>query len=438
MIIVIETAIMLAYMINSILGIGVMLAVLMWKLMFSKKGGSIYQSFELMIMALPLAYIGIAGPTMHQLFSWYHLFLIAFFIKIIVRYSGRIPFSVSAMIPIMIMLFCLLLNLLWAKDIPGALTEIAQMMIMVIPLAVVHSVRDRFLISRDEAYQLLGEYVDVCTATAIVMLMQYVMYYYAHRQIGMILFSGNNRVQFYALFKGASILPIYMGIGVIFLFIECLEKRITIAIIAKMAIIFLASTLNSSRTALLSMMIVMVFICIKYFMYAPSLKGLSIAVIGFTGFYYAIDYITRIRNKLSNFLDANGRIETWRNGIRIWSVNAKNIILGEGFTGGRWEGITKPHNLIIQTMAQCGIIITIAVMVMIGKYLIDNRKNPYVFIPFYLILSGMMVTDFYANAFTTVAFMLVDLYCEPENSRRRISSKSANRTMLRQKEAKSI
>ena len=173
-------------------------------------------------------------------------------------------------------------------------------------------------------------------------------------------------------------------------------------------------------------------------MYAPSIKGLSIAVIGFTGFYYAINYITKLRSKLSSFLDANGRIETWKNGIRIWSANTKNIILGEGFSGGRWEGITKPHNMIIQTMSQCGIIVTITVVAMLGKYLIDNRRNPYIYIPIYIILSGMMVTDFYANAFTTIAFMLVDIYCEPDLLKNRLSSESAHRAMLHQKEVNSI
>lgn len=410
MIIVIETAIIIAYMMNSILGMALMLVYSVGKLFFIKQGDSIIRIFELMIMSLPMAYIGIIGPSMHQLFSWYNFFLVIFLIKILRRFSTKLPMTKSAMLSVMILMICMFTNLIWAHDLGESLAEIAQIFVMIIPIMIVHLLRNRFPISNDSVYQLICLYVDVCVGTAIAMLMQYVFYYYLQRQIGLIHFSGGNRVQFYGLFRGASILPIFIGVGMVFLFIECFEKKVTVVRLAKIGIIFLASMLNTSRTALFTLMIVLFCICLKYLIKRPSFRGFFIIILGFSGFYYAIDYITTLRNKLTGFLDANGRNVTWDNGIRIWGTNLKNILLGEGFSGGRWEGITKPHNLVIQSLSQCGIIVTFLVMAMLVKYVYDNRKSPYIYLPLFILLSGMLVTDFYANAFTTVIFMIVDLY----------------------------
>lgn len=410
MLTVIEAAIVIAYMINSMLGMTLMAVYSIGKLLFSKKGDSIYRSFELMIMSLPMAYIGIAGPSMHQLLSWYNVFLVIFLVKIIIHFSRKVPFTKSAVISILVMLGCFFANMFWASDLGGTLAEIAQILVMMIPIIIVHTSRANFPIEREGAYELLRKYVDVCVATAIAMLVQYAMYYFLHRQIGIIHFTGMRRVQFYGLFRGASILPIYMGIGIVFLFIECFDKRINIERLIKIFIIFAAVVLNTSRTGLFTLMVVLAMVCIKYLAKRPSFKGIFIALLGFVGAVYAVNYITTLRSGLSGFLDANGRITTWENGIRIFGSSIKNILLGEGFSGGMWTGITKPHNLIIQTLAQCGIIVTAIVLVMLARYILENIKNPYVFMGIYIILSAMLVTDFYANAFTTVIFMLIDIY----------------------------
>ena len=174
--------------------------------------------------------------------------------------------------------------------------------------------------------------------------------------------------------------------------------------------------LNTSRTGLFSVSILVGLVCIKYLVMRPSFKGVFLTIIGVIGAYYAVNYITRLRNGLSGFLDANGRFQTWRNGIRIWSDNIKSILFGEGFAGDKWIGIAKPHNFIIQTLAQCGFIVTLIIVILLAKYIKDNWRSPYIFLILSVILSGMLVTDFYANAFTTVIFILVDMYTTSEHS----------------------
>ena len=410
MMILVATIIILAYMINNLFGLGMMFVYVFTKFAMAKRGTMIQTSLSLMIMALPMAYIGFAGTTMHQVFSWYNMFLVLFIFVVIASFAMWIPIKKLATSLIVTVVFCLFINMIWTNNISGSLVEIAQLLVMVIPILIIHTLRDKLDITHDTVCSLIGNYVDVCVATAIAMLAQYVMYYIFGMRIGIIHFTGGGRVAFYALFRGASILPVYMGIGIVYLFIECFEKKVTRGNLIKMVIIFMAVVLNTSRTGLFALMAVMVLISIKYIIKAPSAKGIFISILGFVGAYFAINYITTLRSKLTSFLDANGRIATWNNGIKIWLANIKNFFLGEGFTGERWDGVTKPHNMVIQTLAQCGIIVAVILTCMMIKYLVDHRRNPYVFIPMYIILAGMFVTDFYANAFTTVILILLDLY----------------------------
>jgi len=404
-----EIVIIVAYFFNGTAGMLAMLTYSIAVLLFSQKT-MLHKLLELMAVSLPMAYIGIGGIAVHQFYSWYNLFLLLFLFTFIWTCSFKLPFKIYSVAALFFIMFCLLVNVIWTESTYETFTEIAQVFVMILPLSIIHAARSSFPISKEEVYGLIYRYVDFCIATAACMLLQYLLYSIFKRQVGIINFTGNGRISCYCLFKGASILPIYMGIGIIFLYLECFEKRITLDKLIKIGIIFSAVVLNSSRTALLMLTVVLIVVTWRYLRRAPSFKGFLIAALGFATHYLAINFITARRGRLAGFLDANGRMETWINGIDIWLVNIKNFFFGEGFSGERWIGISKPHNLIIQTLSQCGVLITVVVMAMIVKYLTDNRQNIYRYIPWYILLSGMLVTDFYANAFTTVIFMLVDLY----------------------------
>ena len=417
MVIALATLIIICYMINSLLGLGfaLMSCYAIYKLYISKSNSLTYRLFELMIMALPMAYIGIGGMDMHQLFSWYNIFLIFFIINLLRIFDLEFPLSRGSYFSLFFILVCFCLNMFWTTDVFHSFVEVAQVFIMLVPIVIIHSSRHNSFITNDEAYQLIYRYTNICVATAIAMLVQFCFYFFAHQEIGIVHFTGGGRVAYFALFRGASILPIYMGIGIIFLFIECLDKQIKFERLAKIGFIFGAVVLNTSRTALFMIMFVLAMVCMKYLVKRFSIKGVFMTVLGFVLIYLGIDYILTLRSGLSSFVDPAGRMLTYENGMRIWLVNFKNFLLGEGFYADRWIGITKPHNVIIQTLAQNGFIVATIVFFMIVNYLWDNRNNPYIFLVLFVIATGMLVTDFYANAFTTVIFMLVDLYCSSKH-----------------------
>lgn len=409
MIILVETLIILAYYFSNILGVTFMLVVVIWKLFF-QKGKNISKFLELMIMALPMAYIGIAGITMHQLFSWYNVFLACFLIMVLHNYSWKIPIHHIAAVQLIIIFFLLFLNLPYSDDIKKTFVEIAQIFVMLIPIVMFHFVKISLQVEKAEVQKLISIYVNVCIATAIAMLVQYMLYFFAHIKVGVIDTFGSGRVCCQCLFKGASILPIFMGIGMVILFLDMLDARTTISCILEMAVIFLAVVLNSSRTALFMLIVVLAFVCIRQLIKRPGIKPLVITLVGFFVAIGGIHYIISLRSGLNGFLDANGRVETWINSMNIWLADIKNFLIGGGLADDVQMGSAKSHNFPIQTLAQCGLIISLIVFTMIFVYLWHNRKNRYKYAIWFVLLSGFLVTDFYANAFTTVIFILVDLY----------------------------
>lgn len=409
MTILLSTIIILTYMINGYAGLVLMVGILLWNIVI-KNDYSVSNLLHYIVLCLPFSYIGITGTSMHQLYSWYNLLLVILVGTFIYKDNWKVNISRGAAIALVIVVFLLNLNLLWSNGLGKDIQEIIQILVMLIPLLLFHGERNQINLSKSSAEKLIVEYGEVCTATAISMLIQYILYITTHRVIGIIHFTGGGRTQCYVLFKGASILPIFMGVGLIMYFIHIMESSYDLKSLVNMVLIFAAMVLNSSRTGMLMALVVAGLICFVKILESPSIGKILVTVAGIAGAYYGVNYMTSKRASLDGFLDANGRTTTWINGLKIWTHDLKNFLIGEGFSGGMWNGITKTHNFAIQTVAQCGVIVGVIILGLFVVYFLRNKNNKYVYLPLFIVLSGMLVTDFYANAFTTIIFILVDIY----------------------------
>ncbi len=384
------------------------MSTLILEIILMEKDKIIVKLMKLMIASLPMSYIGLLGMSMVQIFSWYNIFLFVFMCYILNRFKS---ITKKSLVPLIIILPILIIQNIWNGNLIECFTEIIQVVIMLFPLTIIFNNKDKILISKDDIKQLLNTYANVCIATAIAMLIQFFLFYYANIQIGYFNFGGANRVSCFCLFKGASILPIFMGIGFLILLIDILDNNITLLKVIKISTVLLAMVLNTSRSALVMVFIITAIILVKQFYKKVSLKTIIIGATIFMGVFIGMNYIITLRSNLDGILDANGRLETIVGGIEIWTANIKNFILGIGFSSSIWkEGLVKPHNILIQTLSQCGIVVTLCIIICFKNYFYENRNNKYKYLPWFILLSFMLVTDFYANAFITVIFILVDWY----------------------------
>ena len=406
MLLISEILIIIAYLFNGYLGFALMGVTTIFTL-FSKKEKNIYlKLLDLLIRSLPMSFIGVLGTSMHQIFSWYNLFMLIFLCLIIFK-GNKFMISKNNAVLLVISFLLLLTTSILSSSFTESIIEVIQILIMLVPIMLLSDNVEKLNISAKKAKKLFKKYFIVCVATAIGMIAQYLIYFRLHRITGFINFAGGGRVSCFCLFKGASVLSIFMGIGFLIVLIDILQNKISFSKIISMLIIFVAMILNTSRSAVAILIIISAIIILRQSSKKLSMKTFLIAILLMLGAFIGVNYIISLRSNLTGFLDANGRYETWINGIHIWLSSVKNIIFGGGLSSSLFQSFAKPHNMIFQTLAQCGIIFTIVCIFLFAKFLIKNRKKDSILLAYFVILSGMLVTDFYANAFTTILFCLI-------------------------------
>ena len=364
-----------------------------------------YKTMLFLIASLPFSFIGIGGMEMPHILSWYNVFLVVF----IILNFRNFRLSNSALVAVLVIFVCLMIASLWAIDLAKAWVEITQILVMLVPTVVVFCSRKKFPLNGHEINQLFTVYAHVAFCTAVGMIIQYYFVYFRGADMGMLNIAGGGRISCNALFRGASILPIYMGSGLVVLFMKSFFKKSYIEYL-EIVVIFSAMILNTSRTGVFALFCVIGYIMFIRLTRSFSIKTILLFIALAVLAYYGLEYLMSTRSNLGSFTEDNGREETYINGINIWLHSSRNFFFGEGFTGGMWDGITKTHNFVIQTLAQNGIIVASIVFILILKFVKSTQKSPLKYVIWFILLSCLLVTDIYANAFTSVAFILVSLH----------------------------
>ena len=225
------------------------------------------------------------------------------------------------------------------------------------------------------------------------------------------------------LFKGESIFPIFIGIGALMLLYDFMYNKVEKLSVIKLCMIIIAMILSNSRAGIVSFFVVAGYMIIRYIYKKKNLLSLCLAIVGIFAAYKIIDYITASRN-LSGIMNLNGRKESYIMGLQVWKSSIKNVILGDGFTRYVYKGVETPHNMVIQLLAQCGVIVAVLIVAGIIAFYIKNRKSQEKYLIIYIVVANMMVTDFYANAFTTVVFIMIAF---TSNYKKIITSKIVNK-----------
>lgn len=405
MLYILEFATILAYMINGKVGMLFMVAtIIVAELKSFPKGLTI---FRLLILSLPLAAIGVGGIEMHQVLSWYNLFLLILMYQLLV--SAKIKKGCIVFLSAIIV--CLLGTTMCSNNISEALIECIQIIMMVAPIALLYKSDSVHQYKQNEIKGLMDLYATVSFLSAIALIVQFVAFKYAATSIGIIEHS-NRRVSYFLLFRGPSI-PIYLGTGLMKYLYDMLYKKIYLKSLAVSIVICIAIVLNSSRSGVFAVLVVagysvLMFTTKKIVQGKLSLKPIIVTVgVCLVGFF-GISYVLRLRS--ISFFDDNGRFELMKQGIQIWLHDPINFVFGEGFSGGLWNEGLSPHNMIIQTISECGLAFALIVFLGLLRYVTKNYRSPYFECVLFTLVYGMLVTEFYVNSFTTIIFILVNMY----------------------------
>lgn len=416
MLILYETLVIILYLLNGYAGAMAMLLLVGYLLLLDRTS-PLLKCVKFLTFSLPLSFIGILGQETTHMFSWYNIALICFLLRLIFEKRIDIKSVNKNRCALFILLFgCLCFNLIFSENRQKELIEIIQVALMIVPIILVYGIRKKPLFSTKTVEGLYDKYVDVCCATALGMLFQYCMVKVFGVHLGFFNYGGGGRVSFFLLFRGASILPVFLGTGAVILVVRFIYVKARVVYMLKMFLIFLAMVLESSRTGIISFILISAVICLLALRKHTNTRVLVIIIMGGIGAMFAVNYILSARAGLNGIFDNNGRFQTWLDGLRIWISSPKNILLGEGFVEGRWNGVTKPHNFLIQTISQNGIIVFMIIGGWMCKFLVLTNNLTYKYVVWFLLLTGMLLTDFYANPFTTVSFILLEFFLQDQRS----------------------
>ena len=399
--IILEIIIILAYFLN--VRIGALLFLLFSiATLRDKKYPFFDRIVKILIFSLPLSYISVLGESLPHALSWYNIFLFVFLIYLCIKAGHKVVRKVASISAIFVAL--LGISILGTIDFYKSIIEVTQIMLMVVPLLVVYKSK----INAKNIKNLSNCYRDVCVSTAICMLIQLIAFNHFDTILGTVNLYAQ-RVSCSVLFTGASILPIFIGVGLVISLIDATMGVDRMFNVLCATIMLSSVVLNTSRSALFALIITVFYILFSHLRrLKKKIDGrllLFIALLLVVGVVY--QSVTRIG--LSSFLDDNGRYETWANGYNIWTSSIKNFLFGGGFASNEWNDAVLPHNMLIQSLAQTGLIFTLSMIIALAKYMKENRNKPHFPVIIFLLLSGMLVTDFYANAFITIAFIYVQL-----------------------------
>lgn len=410
MLFILQVGVITAYLFNGIAGFA--LSLIMYLSVWIKKSDSImYKLITSLIISVPLYNIGILGMDMTHIFSWYIIFLTCIIIYILIlQLNGKCKCSLISIISMMLLILLIAINFRLDYNASTGINDFIQFIVMVISMIEIYQLKylEKNILNRDELLKMKKNIICTVLATSLTVIIQYILYKILNINVGYItVFSG--RIIFNLLYKGQSVLSIFLGIGIILGILEIFYnngKRINIIKnIALISISTLAILMNSSRTGIIVAAIVSVLIILKNMTKNP--KNILITVAIFTILCMSWNSIIGIlkTNRTDDLLDDNGRFITYKDGINILMTNSKTVFFGNGISPENYN-ITIPHNFIIETAMKVGIIFAGIAIALIIKLLISINNSNFKYIIWHIFLSSMFVTSFHEMTFIIVFIMI--------------------------------
>lgn len=201
--------------------------------------------------------------------------------------------------------------------------------------------------------------IDLCYlcgvfSFAVVIIVQYIQYYYLNIVSGYIGIWAN-RQSYAGTFSDFSFASVYLATGCLYVFISVAEKRNSfIKFVVMESVLLVALLLVNARTGVMAFVVTIGLYIIKELI---RLKRSAVLLL-----FLSIPFIIFVVEKMVNnrggqsFLDGSGRGETYIEGLNSFFIRP---LLGIGFGVSNYSEYTQttiPHNMIVQFLAQFGLI----------------------------------------------------------------------------------
>lgn len=414
MIIILSTLAIIGYMINGIIGLIFQLAtfVMYNKSIRTNKYSYIERLIGLWIISIPTSFIDIIGrPYGTSPISWFNIITILGSVYILIKIAknkfNNNSMGIFSLLIIMLIMFYLISII---RSI-GAITTfftISAPLFLILLISIITDI--------DLNYDKLKKtYVEVVISCAIALFFQIMIYKMIRVEVGHIEYMAN-RIAFGILFSDISFISLYLASGSmisIYRFLE--ENRFKDFFIG--GVLILASMMTTARTGLAGVAVSILIILsrgilkrekfIKYIIYIPILVCVAIICI----------YIFKDMRDGQDILSLSGRDNGYKTAIDVFK---NNKLIGTGIGADSYSNYIStnfygastilPHNIIIQSLAQTGLIGTVLVMNIVFIPIIQGLrfKNKEVIMMYISTIAGsFFIPDILNSRFMIVQMMLI-------------------------------
>lgn len=412
----------ISYMINGILGIITQFIIYIYIYYKDKKEykNIIVTIIKLVIVSIPTSFINIMGGEYGNLpISWFNITVILSSIYLVLLYSKNkyrnLGINFFYLIIFIFILFYFIALLICDNKISG----MSSFLTVCIPLLFILliSIIKKLDIKYDELTKL---YINVALGSAIGLMFQIVAYNVFGIQYGYIKYM-SERIAFAGIFKDFSFYSVYLASTA-----QCIIMKFIINGSKNIKGLFggiflcLASILTSARTGIMSIGVVFFIIIITTLFFGKfknKIKALICIPILVVTFTISISILVNLRNDNQSIIGDSGRNGTYQSAMAIFK---KNPLFGIGIGIDNYQkyvqenlfgfDATIPHNFIMQSLAQLGLLGTILLIVFI-LYIcimalkIPNKEISYMFLV--TLVSNFVLPDMLNTRFIVIQILLI-------------------------------
>lgn len=363
--------------------------------------------FESLIILFPLcintSYISVLGLDYSSApVTWF--FLVCLFLIMLAVFKRKF-WSVGLFSFILLTIYFLIMLIIRANsDVKSAVNQYINIALYILIVSIVPALH--IVWNKQIEELVIKTYVYSVLSYSLMIIIQAVLYNTYSIKIGNIM-SVFMRTSYGATMSDYSFSTLYVASGIIILLVLVLYKiKIFIMpqIIVILPLFFSALLIINARTGLFalafSVAMFMAVMIIREKKYSFLIMGCFLIPI----FVYAFKVMARSRMSQS-LLDGSNRLEGYLNGLEIFK---SHFIVGLGFGTQNFKNITGqaiPHNIIIQFLAQFGLIgfcLLSIVFIKIIRRIISKKNNCFKWAFLTIIIGAMFIPDIISSHFLSV------------------------------------
>lgn len=351
--------------------------------------------FHLLIMSVPISFEAFTGADYSVLpLSWFNIFALILIVGSIKTKSKYLPW----------LIFIALwgaIELLMSSGFSNALNQYLNILLFASSFYFSGMLVKGY--DYHKYFKTINLVIDGVLAYSIVLLIQYFLVTNGY-PIGFFDYMGISRLSIGGTFSDYSFPSLYIMVGIA-LCISYFKKRKQGIFIKgfEITVLFIASVFVNARTGLISFIIAggVVFLVTFFNTKYRKLK-IILVIITIPIIFILLDFISTSRGQ--GILDDSGRIETYISGLRAFG---SNILFGIGLGIGNYRIITSqtiPHNIIIQYLAQTGIVFTVMILTPLFNIIYKGMKSKSsLFFPILtMLIGGMFIPDLINSRFIII------------------------------------